>query len=72
MNEPKTKTFIVLGNPRGGTSLIAGALIGLGVYMGDYTTPQYEDRKVQKYWSDPQGTKKFKQLIDIRNEDYRA
>ena len=41
---PKTqKTYVVLGCPRGGTSLIAGALKTAGVYMGDYRTPQYED-----------------------------
>jgi hypothetical protein len=37
------KTFVVLGAPRGGTSLIAGALHHAGVYMGDFRTSQYED-----------------------------
>lgn len=36
------KTFVVLGCPRGGTSLIAGALHHAGVYMGDFRTTQYE------------------------------
>jgi len=41
---PKTKkTFIVLGCPRGGTSLIAGSLQRAGVYMGEVKTSQYED-----------------------------
>lgn len=37
------RTFVVLGCPRGGTSLIAGALSAAGVYMGEYRTTQYED-----------------------------
>jgi len=41
---PKTKkTFVVLGCPRGGTSLIAGSLQRAGVYMGEVKTNQYED-----------------------------
>ncbi len=41
---PKTKkTFVVLGCPRGGTSLIAGSLQRAGVYMGEVRTSQYED-----------------------------
>lgn len=40
----KTKTtFVVLGCPRGGTSLLAGALHRAGVYMGRFETTQYED-----------------------------
>jgi hypothetical protein len=37
------RTFVVLGCPRGGTSLLAGALNAAGVYMGEYRTLQYED-----------------------------
>ena len=37
------RTFVVLGCPRGGTSLLAGALSAAGVYMGHYQTLQYED-----------------------------
>lgn len=37
------KTYVVLGSPRGGTSLIAGSLKVLGVYMGENPTEQYED-----------------------------
>ena len=40
----KTKrTYVVLGSPRGGTSLLAGALHRAGVYMGEFKTKQYED-----------------------------
>ena len=37
------KTFVVLGCPRGGTSLIAGALAASGIAMGKFRTSQYED-----------------------------
>ncbi|GEM_PF-1407476 len=37
------RTFVVLGCPRGGTSLLAGALHASGIYMGDFRTAQYED-----------------------------
>lgn len=44
IQHPKTeRTFVVLGTPRGGTSLLAGALVEAGVYMGEYRTRQYED-----------------------------
>ncbi|MDQ3797346.1 MAG: hypothetical protein M3294_07255, partial [Pseudomonadota bacterium] len=35
---PVEKTVIVLGVARGGTSMVAGALSKLGVYMGDAIT----------------------------------
>ncbi len=37
------RTFVVLGCPRGGTSLLAGMLNVAGVHMGAYRTCQYED-----------------------------
>lgn len=37
------RTFVVLGCPRGGTSLLAGTLNAAGVYMGRFRTLQYED-----------------------------
>jgi hypothetical protein len=42
--QPTTRrTFVVLGSPRGGTSLLAGALHHAGVHMGAFKTKQYED-----------------------------
>lgn len=39
------RTFVVLGAPRGGTSLVAGALRLVGIFMGDDTDPaNNEDR----------------------------
>lgn len=38
------KTVIVLGLNRGGTSMVAGVLERLGIYMGETVPPLYEDR----------------------------
>ena len=47
LNKPaaaaREKTVVVLGAPRGGTSMIAGALHHLGVVMGDRLSPVFED-----------------------------
>lgn len=37
------KTFICFGTPRGGTSMVAGAMIGLGVDMGSNLKDNQED-----------------------------
>ena len=37
------RTLIVLGAPRGGTSMVAGVLHHLGVYMGSDLLPTFED-----------------------------
>src|SRR5215469_5858876 len=42
-SDPK-KTVVVLGAPRGGTSMVAAALRKLGVAMGENLGHQHEDR----------------------------
>jgi len=37
------RTFLVLGAPRGGTSMVAGVMHHLGVYMGDDLLSTFED-----------------------------
>lgn len=37
------ETLIVFGNPRGGTSMVAGCLAGLGMHMGNDLPQNYED-----------------------------
>jgi len=37
------ETVIVFGNPRGGTSMVAGCLTGLGMHMGNNLPQNYED-----------------------------
>lgn len=41
----KNKTLIVLGPPRSGTSMLAGVLKILGVYMGESNRPNHEDHR---------------------------
>ncbi len=41
---PAQRTIICLGTPRGGTSMVAGAIAGLGVFMGDDLPVNIEDR----------------------------
>ncbi|MBW2453198.1 MAG: hypothetical protein JRI68_01750 [Deltaproteobacteria bacterium] len=40
---PAPRTVVVLGVPRGGTSVVAGVLRHLGIYMGVGLTEHYED-----------------------------
>jgi hypothetical protein len=42
-NNSNKKTVIVLGAPRGGTSVVAGILRCLGIYMGENLGHQHED-----------------------------
>lgn len=57
------KTFVVLGCPRGGTSLIAGALYHSGISMGNFRTGQYED---QDFKIDPKRARSAKRLLRPR------
>ena len=45
----KGKPIVIIGPPRGGTSMIAGALALLGVFMGDRAVkPVYEDERLSE------------------------
>ena len=65
----KNKTVIVLGAARGGTSMIAGTLSRLGVYMGQNTPPLYEDESLSKYIDDLDKNN-IKKIITERNINY--
>jgi len=41
----RQKTVVCFGTPRGGTSMIAGALLGSGVFMGDNLLQNIEDTR---------------------------
>ena len=45
---PHRRTLVVLGAPRGGTSMLAGTLDKLGVYMGDRIGHQKEDPRFRQ------------------------
>jgi hypothetical protein len=60
------KTYIVMGCKRGGTSLVAGILRILGVYMGDeFIDDNHEDQEFRK-----KSTKEIINLIEKRNREY--
>lgn len=66
------RTFVVLGCPRGGTSLVAGALHTAGVYMGNLGNYyQYEDRdfKIPPKQAD-QALETLAPIIRRRNRKY--
>ena len=46
--ETARRTVVVLGAPRGGTSMVSGALACLGVYMGDDIGHQKEDPRFRE------------------------
>ncbi|KAA6186081.1 hypothetical protein F2Q65_06905 [Thiohalocapsa marina] len=66
------RTFVVLGCPRGGTSLLAGALDAAGVYMGKYRTLQYEDPefKIQPHLAS-EAPEQLAPVIRARNLTHR-
>lgn len=46
---PDKRTIVVVGTPRSGTSLVAGSLAHLGLFMGDKAVaPVYEDHRLCK------------------------
>ncbi len=47
-NSNPQKTIVVLGAPRGGTSMVAVTLRKLGVMMGEKLGPQHEDRSFRR------------------------
>ncbi len=60
--DTKEKTVIVIGTGRGGTSIVAGVLNSLGVFMGDLAcAPVFEDRKL----ADAYESKNAKLAMDI-------
>ncbi|GAB3483139.1 hypothetical protein [Polaromonas eurypsychrophila] len=49
----KNKPIIVVGTARGGTSMVAGVLAKLGIFMGDKAVaPVYEDTRLSKAFED--------------------
>jgi len=63
------KTVIVLGTPRGGTSMVAGTLANLGVYMGEQLSVVFQDQVLSQCIKE-KDKKKAKQAIRARNEQY--
>jgi hypothetical protein len=63
---PREKTLVVLGCPKGGTSLVSGVLHRLGVHMGSNLDAKYEDPDFHPSLPVDQ----IKNMIKERNKDY--
>ena len=65
---PQKKTLIVLGAPRGGTSMVSGLLRILGIFMGHRIEGNHEDRDFIK-WKRKNEKEKAIELVDERNQE---
>lgn len=66
----ETKTVIVVGAARGGTSIVAGALYHLGVYLGrNCHPPVYEDMRLSLSF-EKNGKDTFEQVIEDYNRQH--
>ncbi len=65
----KNKTVIVLGAARGGTSMVSGTLVKLGIYMGENISPLYEDEYLSKHIDNLAKTE-INTIIKARNSKY--
>ena len=64
-NDSVTQPIVVIGTARGGTSMVAGALAKLGVFMGDRAAPPvYEDVRLSELFE----TQQFKEVTDVALE----
>lgn len=69
-DHPDQRTIIVLGAPRGGTTMVAGALHHLGVPMGDTAGPTvFEDANLGKTF-DAGDDGEFGRLVEEMNIKY--
>ncbi len=75
-NEPTDrKVVVILGQPRGGTSLISGILHHLGVYIGEnLNRGTFEDSKIKhaisKFKSNPEIFLSLRDLLDSKYENW--
>lgn len=67
----KEKTFVVVGVARGGTSIIAGTLAKLGVFMGNAQAPVYEDLRLSLAY-EKTSQEKFETVVADYNEKYNV
>jgi len=68
-SEKEEKTLIVLGVARGGTSLIAGSLAQMGVYMGSAGKPVFEDVRLANAF-EKRNFKEAKRIIEEYNRSH--
>lgn len=65
------KTFVVVGVARGGTSIVAGALYHLGVFMGNAQAPVYEDLRLSLAY-EKQSKEKFEAVTTDYNTNHNV
>lgn len=64
------RTAVVLGLPRSGTTMVAGILYHLGIYMGEaITETTFEDRALSKAIEDGRNDA-MRRILDERNRQY--
>ncbi len=68
-DKKKFKTYVVLGLGRSGTSMIAGSLHTLGIYMGEGIGHTYEDPKLSSI-CEKKDFESAKEIIMQRNGEY--
>lgn len=63
------KTFVVIGVARSGTSIFAGALYHLEVFMGNAQAPVYEDLRLSLAY-EKQSKEKFEAVVADYNAEH--
>lgn len=65
----RSNAIVVVGTARGGTSMVAGCMAKLGIFLGDQSVPPvFEDVRLSSYFekNNPHGAKKVAQEYSIR------
>lgn len=69
LNPPKEaaqrRTYVILGTERGGTSVVAGAVRAMGIYLGDVPEGNNEDPRFKNA-----PLKEMRNSIDLRNSSH--
>lgn len=68
-NAGEDKTVICFGTPRGGTSMVAGAIYGLGINMGDNLPVNLEDDRFNMDHTELPKGKFIKSMISTINDN---
>lgn len=63
------KTIVVVGVARGGTSIVAGSLSHLGIFMGNASDPVFEDMRLSLAF-EKQSKEKFESVIADYNQKH--
>lgn len=66
------KTFVILGAPRGGTSMVGGLLRLFGIFMGDSISGSYGDKHEDTEFYKSKTKKERIGLINKRNEEHEV